>query len=81
MNPLVFLSITLLLTLPAEAQQQKQQVFDRWDSTDSGMKTGPAVGERVPEFAARDQNGKLTRFQDIKGPRGAVILFYRSADW
>ena len=78
---LVFLSIALFVALPAEAQQQKQQTFDRWDPTDSGMKTGPAVGERIPEFAAPDQNGKLTRFQDVTGSKGAVILFHRSADW
>jgi hypothetical protein len=81
MNHLLFLLIALFIALPAEAQQQKLQTFERWDPTDSGVKTGPAVGERIPEFAAPDQNGKLTRFQDVKGPKGAVILFHRSADW
>ena len=75
-----FLVISMLIALQTGAQQQ-DQIFDRWDSTDEGMKTGPAVGEIIPEFAAEDQNGKLISFGDIKGPKGAVILFHRSADW
>ena len=43
--------------------------------------TGPEVGERIPMFAATDQNGVRRSFADIKGPNGAMILFHRSADW
>ena len=82
---IIFLFL-LYLPLPVEAQQhaetrKQDPVFDRWDPTDSNMKTGPAVGESIPDFEAADQNGKSTSFQDIVGPKGAVILFYRSADW
>jgi len=45
------------------------------------MAYGPEVGERIPEFQARDQHGKLQTFEGIRGPRGAVIVFIRSADW
>jgi len=76
----VFLLLSLLFVLPLKAQQQNQD-FDRWDPTDDDMKTGPAVGETIPEFEATDQNGSLIHFQDIAGPNGAVILFHRSADW
>ncbi len=48
---------------------------------DEGMVTGPKIGERIPDFAALDQNGALLGFDDIKGPNGAMILFHRSADW
>ena len=48
---------------------------------DEGMVTGPGIGERIPEFAGLDQNGTLVSFDDIKGPKGAMILFHRSADW
>ena len=83
--PVLFM-ILLLYALPREAQQQTEsreqgQIFDRWDPTDEGMKTGPAIGETIPEFEAEDQNGKLISFQNIIGPKGAVILFHRSADW
>ncbi len=42
---------------------------------------GPAVGEAVPRFEARDQTGRLRTFEDLKGPNGLVLLFFRSADW
>jgi hypothetical protein len=38
-------------------------------------------GQRMPEFELRDQTGRLRNLADIKGPAGAVIVFYRSADW
>ena len=82
-----FLSLVLLVAaFPAQVQQktenqQRQKSFDPWDPTDAGMKTGPAVGETIPHFSAMDQSGRLVRFQDVKGQKGAVILFHRSADW
>jgi hypothetical protein len=42
---------------------------------------GPQVGERVPDFTLKDQNGKTWTLQSIMGPKGAMIVFYRSADW
>ncbi len=42
---------------------------------------GPAVGEAVPRLEARDQTGRLRTFEDLKGPNGLVLLFFRSADW
>jgi len=42
---------------------------------------GPAVGERVPDFAAPDQNRRMRRLADLRGPRGLVLVFFRSADW
>ena len=48
---------------------------------DEDMVTGPEIGERIPDFSGLDQNGTLIRFDDIKGPNGAMILFHRSADW
>ncbi len=66
-----------LLTTPAMAQE----VFDTPDPLDDHMQTGPAVGEKIPAFQARDQNGRSRDFDSIKGPKGAFLLFYRSADW
>lgn len=47
----------------------------------SGVGTGPAVGDKIPEFAAVDQNGKRRTFADLSGPNGLLLLFHRSADW
>jgi hypothetical protein len=44
-------------------------------------KLGPQVGERVPDFNLRDQNGRPRTLQSIIGPRGAMLVFVRSADW
>ena len=43
--------------------------------------TGPAVGQKIPDFRATDQNGKTQDFNSIKGPQGAILYFNRSADW
>ena len=42
---------------------------------------GPQVGERVPGFSLPDQNGQIRTLESILGPNGALLLFYRSADW
>lgn len=44
-------------------------------------KTGPAVGSNVPRFDAPDQNGVRQSLQSIAGPKGAMLVFFRSADW
>ncbi len=45
------------------------------------IRTGPGVGERIPVFQARDQNGEAVTFQTLRGPKGLLLLFHRSADW
>jgi hypothetical protein len=44
-------------------------------------KLGPQVGDRVPDFALKDQAGKTETLQSIMGPKGAMLVFIRSADW
>ena len=43
--------------------------------------TGLAPGARIPSFALRDQSGISRDFNDIRGAKGAMLVFYRSADW
>jgi hypothetical protein len=45
------------------------------------IQTGPDVGKRIPGFEAQDQNGKPQTLASISGPKGAMLVFYRSADW
>ncbi len=40
---------------------------------------GPPTGSRFPAFSLPDQGGKLRSLHSLLGPKGAVILFYRSA--
>jgi hypothetical protein len=44
-------------------------------------KIGPQVGERVPAFSGRDQFGRTQTLDSIVGRDGAMLVFYRSADW
>lgn len=44
-------------------------------------KLGPQVGERVPDFTLKDQYGTVQTLKSIMGPRGAMLVFVRSADW
>jgi peroxiredoxin len=44
-------------------------------------KLGPQVGELIPEFSLPDQAGRTWTRQSILGPKGALLLFFRSADW
>ncbi len=44
-------------------------------------KLGPQVGERVPDFSLQDQHGETRTLQSIMGPKGAMLVFVRSADW
>lgn len=45
------------------------------------LDVGPAVGDAIPGFKARDQSGHLRTFDDLKGPNGLMLVFVRSADW
>jgi hypothetical protein len=42
---------------------------------------GLAVGRKAPAFTARDQFGREQSLETLKGPKGTVLLFVRSADW
>jgi peroxiredoxin len=39
------------------------------------------IGNEIPLLSGIDQFGKERNFENLKGPNGLVILFYRSADW
>jgi peroxiredoxin len=45
------------------------------------LRTGPEIGARIPDFAASDQSGKQQTFASLRGPKGLVLMFVRSADW
>jgi len=42
---------------------------------------GLRAGQKAPEFSARDQFGKMQTLETLRGSKGTVLLFYRSADW
>jgi len=46
-----------------------------------GYRTGPEIGQRIPDFTLPDQHGKSRTLKDLSGPKGLLLVFSRSADW
>jgi hypothetical protein len=44
-------------------------------------RTGPAVSQPVPDFSLRDQSGQTQTLKSVRGPKGTMLVFFRSADW
>jgi cytochrome oxidase Cu insertion factor (SCO1/SenC/PrrC family) len=72
-----FCAFSLLTAVLAAQSARLHPVPD----LDKNMKTGPSVGERIPSFQLPDQNGVPRTFANLRGPKGLVLLFVRSADW
>jgi AhpC/TSA family len=49
--------------------------------TPPAFEPGPAVGSVAPDFEARDQQGQTRSLSSLMGPNGALLVFFRSADW
>ncbi len=76
MRLLTTLPALALLMVPlgqATAAQQREKV--------DVSKLGPQVGQQVPAFSLKDQTGKVQTLQSVMGPKGAMLVFLRSADW
>jgi hypothetical protein len=70
---IILATVAVLTALPLHAQGTRVQI--------DVSKLGPQVGARVPDFTLRDQAGTERTLQSIMGPRGAMLVFMRSADW
>ena len=44
-------------------------------------KLGPQIGSTAPAFTGVDQFGKQHTLPSVYGPKGAMLVFFRSADW
>ncbi len=42
---------------------------------------GPQVGQPAPGFTLPDQHGTPRSLKSMLGPKGAMLVFFRSADW
>ena len=45
------------------------------------MAAVPAVGDKAPMLAAIDSTGKAQTLKSVQGPKGTVLVFFRSASW
>jgi hypothetical protein len=44
-------------------------------------KLGPQIGSTAPALTGVDQFGKPHTLSSTYGPKGAMLVFFRSADW
>ncbi len=42
---------------------------------------GPQVGQKALAFNLPDQNGQPQTLATVAGPKGTMLVFFRSADW
>jgi hypothetical protein len=68
---LVLLILVLRLAAPPHGQAPAPDINS----------LGPRLGARVPDFAGVDQFGRAQTLQSVLGPQGAMLVFFRSADW
>jgi hypothetical protein len=47
----------------------------------AAIPTGPAVGQKAFDFDLKDQKGVSRNLASVLGPKGALLVFYRSCDW
>jgi len=45
------------------------------------QKLGPQIRTRVPDFTLLDQKGQPRTLTSLMGPKGLMLVFFRSADW
>jgi cytochrome oxidase Cu insertion factor (SCO1/SenC/PrrC family) len=71
--------LTLVILIASLAVASEAQAPGR--TADELGKLGPQVGQPVPDFSLNDQNGVTRSLKSILGPNGAMLVFFRSADW
>lgn len=73
LGPLTWICILIAVSFRAHAQVPREKI--------DVSKLGPQVGEKVPDFSLKDQYGNVQTLKSIMGPKGAMLVFVRSADW
>jgi hypothetical protein len=63
---------------PVDSAARRQPVAGQTIDVES---VGPKPGDVLPEFSLHDQDGKVHSLKSLMGANGAVIVFFRSADW
>jgi cytochrome oxidase Cu insertion factor (SCO1/SenC/PrrC family) len=79
-RPLNILVLGLALFATSVGQAREQPPAAAAAAVDV-ERLGPQVGTSVPDFTLRDQRGEPHSLKSLLGPKGALIVFFRSADW
>ena len=79
-HPLNVLVLGLTLFATSAGQAREPQSGGAAAPVDVA-RVGPQVGATLPDFTLRDQRGEPHALKSLLGPKGALIVFFRSADW
>ena len=79
MNHRTMACVAILICAMAGTQRAAQQTAP--PPLPNIQKLGPQVGTRVPDFTLVDQKGQSRTLASLMGPKGLMLVFYRSADW
>jgi hypothetical protein len=74
-------ALAVLLAVLGVCRVDAQQIPQPARQKIEVAKLGPQVGQQVPDFNLRDQTGRMRNLQSVIGSRGAMLVFFRSADW
>jgi hypothetical protein len=69
----VLISVGLLTLASAQESRRTSDAVAR--------PIGLEIGQQAPAFALLDQFGHEQSNTTLRGPKGTVLLFFRSADW
>jgi hypothetical protein len=70
-------SVWLLLWITGQLAAAEQRV----KSLPGDSTIGLPVGAKAPAFELPDQNHRKRTLLSLMGPKGLVLVFFRSADW
>jgi cytochrome oxidase Cu insertion factor (SCO1/SenC/PrrC family) len=72
---------SIVLTVAPTVGSTTRQQANTPAGTPDVEAVGPQVGDALPDFSLRDQRGQVRSLKSLLGTNGAVIVFFRSADW
>jgi len=72
-------SVFLLLVLIAFSVPTEQEMPP--DKPHFAPSIGLEIGQHAPAFGQPDQFGRGQSNETLKGTKGTILLFFRSADW
>jgi cytochrome oxidase Cu insertion factor (SCO1/SenC/PrrC family) len=78
---LALISAALLFASISSAEESKKDGAQVRKLLSDASSIGLAAGTIAPRFALSDQNGRVRDLSSLAGPKGLVLVFFRSADW
>lgn len=80
--PWLMVSMALWIVLSAiRWSGEPASIRERRAAVNPSTVTGLPIGGLIPVFRAKDQNGNWQDFSSVRGRKGAVLYFHRSAAW